>query len=258
MCTLIVLHRCFEAAPLVVAANRDEYFERPAEGPALRDTAHGRVVAPLDRRAGGTWLGLNEHGLFAAITNQRCESPDPNRRSRGLIVLDALAAASAGEAADRIEALQTDLYNPFNLLVADGRTAHLFSYAGKPERIDLQPGPHVIGNVHPSDDTSPKLARQRREVDRAMRAPEEALLGGLAEVCGSHAGKGPLEHTCVHAEPYGTCSSTLLRLGPDDAELRYADGAPCRRGYRDFTHLLSELDLGPPRTEGSKRMRTVS
>ncbi|MGH0029521.1 MAG: NRDE family protein, partial [Myxococcota bacterium] len=94
MCTLIVLHRCFEAAPLVVAANRDEYLDRPTEGPALRETARGdgRVVAPRDARAGGTWLGLNENGLFAAITNRRCESPDPDRRSRGLIVMDALSA----------------------------------------------------------------------------------------------------------------------------------------------------------------------
>ncbi len=74
MCTLIVLHRCIEATALVVAANRDEFFERPAEGPALRHTAHGKVLAPRDAQAGGTWLGLNEHGLFAAITNRRSES----------------------------------------------------------------------------------------------------------------------------------------------------------------------------------------
>lgn len=246
MCTLIVLHRCFEAAPLVVAANRDEFFERPAEGPALRETAYGKLAAPRDERAGGTWLGLNEHGLFAAITNRRCESPDPDRRSRGLIVMDALAAATARDAAEEIERLQTDAYNPFNLLLADRHTAHLFSYAGTPERIDLAPGPHVIGNLHPNE-LNPKLARQRQEAARAAEAPAERVLDELEALCGSHAGDGPFEHTCVHAEPYGTCSSTLLRLGPGGSELRYADGAPCRREYRDFTNLLFELGLGPPR-----------
>ena len=163
MCTLIVLHRCVEASPLLVVANRDEYFERPAEGPTLRDvpTASGtaRLLAPRDVREGGTWLGLNEYGLFAALTNRRCASPDPDRRSRGLIVTDALTAARARDAAEMIESLDADAYNPFNLLVADRETAHVFSYEGKPERIDLEPGAHVIGNVHPHEST-PKLERR--------------------------------------------------------------------------------------------------
>jgi uncharacterized protein with NRDE domain len=258
MCTLIALHRCVEAAPLVVAANRDEYFHRPAEGPALRETAHGRVVAPRDERAGGTWLGLNEHGVVAAITNRRCETPDPDRRSRGLIVLDALAARSAREAAEEIEGLAIGAYNPFNLLVADRRSAHLFSYLDRPERIDLAPGAHVIGNVHPRATDGPKLSRQRREVAAVLRRPANGVLAGLADVCRSHAGDGPFEHTCVHADPYGTRSSTLLRLGDETSELHFADGAPCRRAYRDFTHLLSELDLESPRAGGQASVRKVS
>ena len=232
-----------------MAANRDEFFGRPAEGPALRETAHGKTVAPRDQRAGGTWLGLNEHGLFAAITNRRCESPDPNRRSRGLIVTDALTAPTAREAAEEIEGLPSDAYNPFNLLVADRHTAHLFSYAGQAERFDLQPGAHVIGNVHPEDREFPKVARQRAEVDAVVGAPEDRVLDTLADVCRGHDGAGPMEHTCVHSEPYGTCSSTLLRLGRE-SELHYADGAPCRTAYRDFTPLLSELGLAPPRAGG--------
>jgi uncharacterized protein with NRDE domain len=258
MCTLIALHRCVEAAPLVVAANRDEYFDRPAEEPALRETAHGRVVAPRDQRAGGTWLGLNEHGVVAAITNRRCETPDPNRRSRGLIVLDVLAAETARDAADEIEGLTIGAYNPFNLFVADRHSAHVFSYLDRPERIDLAPGAHVIGNVHPSETAHPKLARQRREVAAVLRRPPAGVLAGLADVCRSHAGEGAFERTCVHADPYGTRSSTLLRLGHEGSELHYADGAPCRRAYRDFTHLLSELDLGSPRAGGQASVRKVS
>ena len=80
MCTLIALFRCFDGAPLVVAANRDEFHDRPAEGPALRWTEAGAIVAPHDVRAGGTWLGLNAAGVFAAVTNRPCEAPDPERR----------------------------------------------------------------------------------------------------------------------------------------------------------------------------------
>lgn len=264
MCTLIVLHRCVETAPLLVAANRDEYFERPAEGPALRDVPRPdgsggvtRVVAPRDARAGGTWLGLNEHGLFAALTNRRCAEPDPDRRSRGLIVMDALQAARARDAAERIESLASDAYNPFNLLVADRETAHVFSYTGKPERIDLAPGPHVIGNVHPLDRESPKLRRLRGEVASASSAAANEIPDRLTEVCRSHEGRDAFEQTCVHAEPYGTCSSTLLRVGHEDASLHFADGAPCTNEYEDFSHLLGELGLAPPRPGDNPRMRNI-
>ena len=256
MCTLIVLHRCVSEAPLVVAANRDEYFDRPAEGPALRNTPDGTVLAPRDQRAGGTWLGLNEHGLFAAVTNRRCDAPDPNRRSRGLIVMDALRARSAQQAADEIERLESHTYNPFNLVVADALTAHVFSYVGDVERMDLAPGPHVVGNVHPGATDSPKITRLRDEVANASRS--ERVLDDLAEVCRSHAGAGPLEATCVHGEGYGTRSSTLLRLGNDDGELLYASGAPCAREYIDFTPLLFELGLGRSRAAGHDSARKVS
>ena len=116
----------------------------------------------------------------------------------------------------------------------------------------------MIGNLHPHDTTSPKLARQRREVAAVAEGPADGVLEALASVCRSHAGDGPMENTCVHAEPYGTCSSTLLRLGPDASELRYADGAPCLREYTDFTHLLSELDRESTQAEGPTSVRKVS
>ena len=118
MCTLIAVHRRVHGAPLVVAANRDEYYDRPAEPPALRGSARGRegdggpieagcgpIVAPLDLRAGGTWLGVNAMGVFAAVTNLRSEMPDPARRSRGMVVMDALREPSAARSADFLKAL---------------------------------------------------------------------------------------------------------------------------------------------------------
>ena len=172
--------------------------------------------------------------------------------------MDALGARSAREAADEMEGLEIDAYNPFNLLVADGETAHVISYMGSPERIDLSPGPHVIGNVHPADGTFPKLVRQREAVARASQSHPEEVLESLAEVCRSHEGDGPFEHTCVHADPYGTRSSTLLRLGSAGARLLYADGPPCRTEYRDYTRLLAGLDLGSPRPGAYHSMRKVS
>ena len=78
MCTLILLDRVVPGVPVVVAANRDEFYARPAAPPALfRSDEAGRAsfVAPQDLEAGGTWMGVNEHGLFAGLTNRRNDEP---------------------------------------------------------------------------------------------------------------------------------------------------------------------------------------
>jgi uncharacterized protein with NRDE domain len=246
MCTLILLHRCFPEAPLVMAANRDEYLDRPAETPALRNWEGVPLVAPRDARAGGTWLGLNRHGLFAGLTNRPARSPDPQRRSRGLVVADALAEPDARRAADRLLALPVGTYNPFQLLVADGRDAFVVVYDEKPRGRTLLPGPHVLGNADPDDTAVPKVARLLDEARRVSElADSDRALEALAATCRVHgAGQHPIDDTCIHAGPYGTRSSTLLRTGgPEGTDvLRFADGPPCENTNMEMTPLLGELD----------------
>jgi len=249
----------------VVAANRDEFHERPTEGPALREamvsSANGerrvrgaagarptRIVAPRDLRAGGSWLGVNAAGVFAAVTNRRCESPDPSRRSRGWLVMEALAQPSAERAAERFAHLPEAAYNPFNLFVADSSTAHLVSYGDRPECRDLGSGLHVVGNLHP-DESSPKLERLRAQVNGLLGTTAPAA-NALADACRAHIEGAPLESTCVHAGEYGTRSSTLLWIGEKPA-LRHAEGAPCTAPYRDLTPLLHDLGLFPARERAS-------
>jgi uncharacterized protein with NRDE domain len=171
MCTLIVLHRCVAGKPLVVAANRDEFFARPAEGPAIRSARSGRILAPRDLEAGGSWVGLSERGVFAGLTNLRPTAVAPTRRalgeaggetearggrgepgasplrSRGEVVMAALEARSAEEAAETLSRLEEGLYNPFQLFVGDARTAALLVYRDRPRIFALEPGLHVVGNV---------------------------------------------------------------------------------------------------------------
>lgn len=260
MCTLIALHRCVPGAPLVVAANRDEYFDRPSEGPAVRATSYGVILAPRDVKAGGTWLGLNASGLFAALTNRRCAELDPARRSRGLLVVEALEAATADEAAEMIESLPNAAYNPFNLLVADRARAWAFTYDGAATRIPLEPGACVIGNADPTLPPPPKLERIARRAERAAAAGAAGALDALAEVCRSHGGGGALDDPCVHTPLYGTRSSTLLRLGERDGDgvLRFVEGAPCENDYVDYTPLLGRLYRNARFAGGESPVRKVS
>ena len=166
MCTLIVLHRCVEGRPLVVAANRDEFLDRPSENFAVRSSKAGPILSPLDLEAGGTWVGLSQRGVFAGLTNLRplqsektpektekssgiAESAAPviAIKSRGDVVMAALEEESAADAVRKLSQLAEGIYNPFQLLVADGRDAYLIVYRDGPRLVELEPGPHIVGNV---------------------------------------------------------------------------------------------------------------
>ncbi len=245
MCTLIALHRCFPEAQLLIAANRDEFLERPSGGPQVHRWHGRRVLAPVDRRAGGTWLGLNDAGLFVALTNRPSAKLDATRRSRGLVVADALGRESAARAAELALQLAPGAYNPFNLFMADSEHAFAVVYEEKPRVRVLEPGPHVIGNADPNDARVPKIARIAREVERVAAGREADALDALAALCRSHhGGERSIDHTCIHAGAYGTRSSTLLRRGTrrEADVLRFAEGAPCETSYQDITPLLRELD----------------
>ncbi|MGH0037854.1 MAG: NRDE family protein [Myxococcota bacterium] len=261
MCTLIALHRCIPDAPLVIAANRDEFLDRPSEGPALRRGARGRILAPADKRAGGTWMGVSDRGVFAALTNRRCPEPDPTRKSRGYVVLEALEADSAREAAERLARLPSQAFNPFNAFVADARDAFALVYQDEPCVRPLSPGAHVVGNVDPDATDVPKVARVLGGAREAAALPLEGALERLRRLCGEHEpGPASLDDTCIHLDRYGTRSSALMVLGErvGDGRFWFADGPPCRREYEDFTPLLCELSQRARYVNGDFEARTAS
>lgn len=248
MCTLLALHRCFPEAPLVIAANRDEYLDRPAEGPGLRRHAGRTLLAPRDLREGGTWLGWNDAGVFAALTNRPDPAPDASRRSRGHLVSDVLAEASAKEAMEHLQGLARDAHNACNVFVADGLAAYAIVLEGGARVQELAPGAHVIGNADPNDATHPKVGRLMAELEPVAASGADRVLDELARILRMHVSENdtrtPLEATCIHAGPYGTRSSTLFVRGRrrEGDRLLYANGAPCTAGYEDLTPLLGELD----------------
>src|SRR5262245_48661895 len=177
MCTLAVQVTGLPARPLVVAANRDERLDRPAVPPLLWPGSP-RFIAPRDERAGGSWLGLNEHGLFVGLTNRAGSPPDPTRRSRGLLVTDALRASSADDLHARLEALDPRAYGPFHLVYADRRTAYLGWVEGDVLRREpLVPGLSVVTERSPHAG-GPRADRIRRLWPADVDADAQVVASG--------------------------------------------------------------------------------
>jgi Transport and Golgi organisation 2 len=131
MCTVVLLRRPGARWPLILAANRDELRSRPWRPPGRHWPDRPDVVAGLDEEAGGSWLGVNDHGVVAAVLNRvGTLGPATGKRSRGELVLEALDHADAAAAAAALADLDPRAYRPFNLIVADNRDAYWLRHAG--------------------------------------------------------------------------------------------------------------------------------
>ncbi|MBL8697172.1 MAG: NRDE family protein [Alphaproteobacteria bacterium] len=165
MCTVVLLRRPGHDWPLLLAANRDEMRDRPSRPPGRHWPDRPEIVAGLDELAGGSWLGLNDHGVVAAALNRRNSlGPAPGCRSRGELVLDALDHADAADAAEALAALDAHAFRPFNLIVADDRDAYWLSGRGDagPRRPALAPVPAGLSmlTAYDLDDRAdPRIAR---------------------------------------------------------------------------------------------------
>jgi uncharacterized protein with NRDE domain len=243
MCTLVAAVGQFPGYPLVVAANRDERLDRAATAPR-RWPGPVPFIAPRDEVAGGTWLGVNARGLFVGITNRFGVPVDPQRRSRGQIVVDALASPSAQELHARMARFPAEEFNPFHLLYADGRDAFVTWYDGKArQQAELGRGVHVVTerSLGGDDQARSELIREYwRGIDMS-RPPEAERLEGLLKLHG----KDPVGGTCVHVPEfnYGTRSSLVLLQAAAPAESRFiwAEGTPHQSTFQDRSELLREL-----------------
>jgi len=173
MCSLIILFRPGHEWPVLLAANRDEMADRPWAPPARHWPDRPEVVAGLDRLAGGSWLGINDHGVVAGILNRMHSlGPMPGRRSRGELVLEALDHADAASAAEALKSLEPGAYRSFNMVIADGRDAYWLRNLGHSQGwIEVQPLPPGLSMITAHDRNDPASRRIRRYLPRFEAAP---------------------------------------------------------------------------------------
>jgi uncharacterized protein with NRDE domain len=245
MCLLVIAWQAHPRYRLVIAANRDEFHDRPAAALA-KWPAPDEILAGRDLRAHGTWLGLDRRRHFGVITNFReLQRPRPDAPSRGALIPDYLRGRrGAGQFLAGLEA-DASRYSGFNLLLTDGDSLWYASNRAGQFARPLPPGVYGLSNEF-LDTPWPKLRRVRQRFDVWLSdsaTPAESLFDLLDDRTPVTADE-ELPHTGIPLEweralsapfvlhpDYGTRASTVLLLEPSGAgylaERRFdSTGAP--------------------------------
>ena len=228
MCLVLIALDSHPDYSLILAANRDEFYDRPT-APAAFWVDAPSVLAGRDLKASGTWLGIDRHGRFAAVTNYRQgQRESAAARSRGSLVSDFLTRdVGALEHVERARK-EADLYNGFNLIAGD--PWGVFYFSNRQGRVrHLAPGVYGLSN-HLLDTPWPKVAATKSAFGALLNdgAPELtaelfALLSDRnrpADALLPSTGVAPewerlLSSAFIASDDYGTRSSTVVLIGRD-------------------------------------------
>jgi uncharacterized protein with NRDE domain len=228
MCLVLIALESHPEYSLILAANRDEFYDRPTT-PAAVWADQPSVLAGRDLKAGGTWLGLDTQGRLAAVTNYRQGAREtPAARSRGHLVSDFLTRDIAAQVYFERVHREAHLYNGFNLIAGD--TTGFFYYSNREGTVrSLGPGVYGLSN-HLLDTLWPKVAATKTAFGALVDGRAEELTAGLFSLLSdrSRAADDLLPSTGVSrdwerllssafiaTEQYGTRSSTVVLVGRD-------------------------------------------
>jgi hypothetical protein len=174
MCTFIVLYRPEHPWPILIAANRDEMYDRLWLPPGRHWPNRPNVIAGRDQLGGGSWFGLNDSCLAAGVMNRRNTlGPVSGKRTRGELALQALDYSDAETAAAALARVNPAAYRAFNLIIADRLGAYWLRHAAEENKPDinvirLQPGLSMITAYDCNDIMSPRI---RRYLPQFLAAP---------------------------------------------------------------------------------------
>ena len=258
MCLLVVGIRCHRNFPIYIAANREENPRRSTTPPKVLE--NGRmIVAGVDGREGGTWLGANRDNLLIAITNREEKGRGGKKRSRGILMMEALRQ----DQPEKVQSLlkkESKYYRPFNLFYGNLSVAYFSSWNGKRLATEkLETGHHVITTGNLDDRKDPKVKRAFELIEKQhdpmipldiLPTDYRDLFFRLIQVAKDHEpGKDLAETLCRHAKLSKTVSSSLFALGSRGVFYSYfwhLIGNPCEATYRDFSKLLKKVESIQP------------
>jgi hypothetical protein len=232
MCTVVVLVR---PAFVLLAANRDERLDRPWEPPGAYWPDHPGTVAGRDRTGGGTWMGMNRHGLVATVLNRPGTlGPAAGKRSRGALPLIALDHPTAATAATAITALDAGAWRDFNMVLAD-RTGAIFIRGlghGHPTAEHLPHGVSMVTAHDPNDLESPRTARHLPRFQAAEPAGPDDWRA-WRDILADRRGGSAEQINVVPRGGFGTVCASFVSLPAAGSPIWwFAPGPPHQAGFQ--------------------------
>jgi hypothetical protein len=243
MCTLAILYRTVRGTPILVASNREEQRDRPTQYPKIQ-SGTPRIVCGIDRKAGGTWLGVNQHGLFCTVLNRPKKRVPLDPRSRGLLCREMLDLRTAREAAEfAAKELATGKYAGANYVTADARYAAVIYGGDEIKLVEITPGLHVITNGNMNDYRDERHELVRRMLTLHTLDSAVTFLAVASRTFSRKPDSFGRRGVVILDEDYGTVSSTLLSLPRkiQQAIMQYSPGPPCDHPYDDLSALLRQV-----------------
>jgi len=243
MCIMAILYRTAKNTPILVAANREELFSRPTQHPKIQ-SGTPRVMCGIDRQAGGTWLGVNQYGLFCAVTNRPKTKIPPEPRSRGLLCREMLNCATAKEAAElAVAELSTGAYAGANYVCADARFAAVVYGGNEVEVEEITPGLHLLSSGRLDDPNDERQEFLRRMLTLHKLDSSVTFLAVASRIFARRPDPSGRRGVIISGSEYGTVSSALISLPRkiQQAIFHYAPGPPCDVPYEDLSALLRQV-----------------
>ena len=180
MCLILFSYKLHPDYRLILAANRDEFYDRPTA--ALDFWAdHPAVLAGRDLKGNGTWLGVTRSGRVAAVTNYREPAAHmENPPSRGILIRDFLTGNSSPQRYLKAVSRNSQTYNGFNVIAGD--PSGLYYYSNRDSRVrQLQPGLYGISN-HLIDTAWPKIQRGKDLLQGQLSGTEKIDIEKIWEI----------------------------------------------------------------------------
>jgi uncharacterized protein with NRDE domain len=144
MCLILLAYQSHPQYPLILLANRDEFYARPTAQAAFW-SSDGKILAGKDLQAGGTWMGMNMSGKLAALTNYRSIDHNTYIKSRGALVSNYLKNREIPESyINQLSNLRED-YAGYNILVGQLENLQVYSNINNKTHV-IQPGIHGLSN----------------------------------------------------------------------------------------------------------------
>lgn len=243
MSLLAVLYKLVPDSPILIAFNREDLLNQKVSKPTIQ-SGKPRILASMDASSGGTWLGVNQHGMMVGATTRKKYNSPMSPKSREALCRDLLRCASAREAVNTaMDEFHAHEYEGVNVIIADGESGWVVHAGNDVEAVEMEVGLNIVSDMNLNDPRDERVAMARRLLTLQTLDSPVKFLAVASKVLARAPSTPGRPSMVVRDGDYGTVSSTLVSLGvkPRDAIYQFANGSPDQNKFEDYSPMLRDI-----------------